>query len=358
MGGAQFQAQGLISALSESGEFDVYYLARRIKKGHRPDNHKVVQICRPGFLQKFGTFFETPQLLRQLRLIKPDIIYQRVGCAYTGVAAYYAKKYNSRLLWHVASTNDCITERFNFFDLLSRPHKYVDKRFLEYGLRNASMVVAQTEDQKALLKTHYGRTANHVVRNFLEIPPVQTKSTHIINVLWIGNFKRLKQPQHFVELARRLSSSRNVRFVMIGAAAPDEAWQAELDEKIKGIPALEHVGPLSQDEVNDRLAKAHILVNTSVYEGFSNTFIQAWVQRVPVVSLNVNPDEVFEKYGVGKLAGSMDKLCHEVRELITSDETREQIGTRAREYAMNFHSMENADKLVELMGSLLDRGIR
>lgn len=352
MGGAQFQAQGLVSALSESGEFDVYYLARSTKKGYRPDDHKIVQICRPNAFQKWGFFFETRQLLRQLHSIKPDVIYQRVGCAYTGIAAYYAKKYNSKLVWHIASTNDCTNKKFGAFGFLRRPHQYIEKQFRDYGLRHAGVIIAQTDDQNALLKMHYNRTADHVIRNFLEIPTVRKKPSHPITVLWIGNFKGVKQPQYFVELARRLDNSR-ARFVMIGAPATDAAWQAELDEEIKNIPSLEYVGSHRQEEVNDCLAGAHVLVNTSVFEGFSNTFVQAWMQQVPVVSLNVNPDGVFEKYGIGRLAGNIDNLCNEVQALIDDDKFREQLGERAREYAINFHSMENAKKLVTLFGNML-----
>lgn len=353
MGGSQFQAQGLINVLAKSGEYDVYYLARRIRKGYMSDSHKIVQICHPGFLQKLATFFEAPQLLRQLRLIKPDIIYQRVGCAYTGVAAYYAKKHGIKLLWHVASTSDCTAERFSAFGLLRHPHKYIDKKFLEYGVHHASKIVTQTNDQSDLLNAHYARATDHIIRNFLEVPPVPTKPSQPITVLWIGNFKRLKQPQHFVELARRLSSLKRAQFVMIGAPSSEEGWQAELSETIKGIPALEHVGSLSQDEVSDRLASAHLLVNTSEYEGFSNTFIQAWMQGVPVVSLNVNPDGIFERYGIGKLAGSIDNLCRDVQGLIDDDEIREQMGAHAREYAIDNHSMENAIKLAALIRGIL-----
>lgn len=353
MGGAQFQAQGLIKVLAESGEYDVYYLARRVNKGYKPDNHKIVQICRPGSLQKLATFFEAPQLLIRLRQIKPDIIYQRVGCAYTGVAAHYAQKHGIKLLWHVASTNDCTAEKFSAYDILRRPHKYFEKRLLEYGLRHANAVVAQTEDQSNLLKQHYQRKVDRVVRNFLEAPPPPTKSLSTINILWIGNFKRLKQPQHYIEMASRLAGTKRARFLMIGAPSSEAGWQAELNEKIKHVPALQHVGSLSQDKVADYLATAHILVNTSVYEGFSNTFVQAWMQQVPIVSLNVNPDGIFEKYGIGKLAGNVDKLCHDVQALINDDQLRGQMGARARDYAIDNHSMKNAKELVAIIDELL-----
>lgn len=355
MGGAQFQAQGLIKVLAESRQYDIFYLARRVREGYTPGDHQIVQICRPGFLQKFGTFFEGPQLLSKLRLIEPDIIYQRVGCAYTGLAAHYAKKHNIKLLWHVASTSDCTTEDFRFYDILRRPHKYIEKRLLEYGVRHASAILVQTEDQNALLEKNYARTADQVVRNFLEVPPAPTKSSSPVNVLWIGNFKRLKQPEHFIEIASRLGNLKHARFIMIGAPSSDSGWQTELSEKMKSVSVLEHVGSLRQDEVNEYLAGAHILVNTSIYEGFSNTFVQAWMQRVPIVSLNVNPDGIFETYNIGKLAGSVNNLCYEVQALIEDNDCREQMGKRARSYAVNSHSMANAKALVNIIDELVEK---
>jgi glycosyltransferase involved in cell wall biosynthesis len=77
---------------------------------------------------------------------------------------------------------------------------------------------------------------------------------------------------------------------------------------IRATPNLEYLGEKSQDEVNELLARAHIYVNTSLFEGFANTFIQAWMRDVAVVSLHVNPDGVFDREGVGIHAGSEDEL--------------------------------------------------
>ena len=64
-------------------------------------------------------------------------------------------------------------------------------------------------------------------------------------------------------------------------------WQASLMRSIEATPNLEYLGQRTHAEVNELLARAHIFVNTSTHEGFPNTFIQAWLREVAVVSLSV-----------------------------------------------------------------------
>jgi glycosyltransferase involved in cell wall biosynthesis len=97
------------------------------------------------------------------------------------------------------------------------------------------------------------------------------------------------------------------------------------------------------------LSQGHILVNTSKQEGFSNTFIQAWMRKVPVVSLQVDPDSVLEKEGIGFCSGSFDQLVKDTQKLITDDKLRNEMGERARAYAIKNHSLKNMDKILDLM---------
>ena len=73
--------------------------------------------------------------------------------------------------------------------------------------------------------------------------------------------------------------------------------------------------------INDYLCnKTKLLINVSVSEGISNTFIQAWMRGVPVVSLNSNPDHWFDKYEIGKCCdGDLLKLEQYTREILQSD---------------------------------------
>jgi len=155
-------------------------------------------------------------------------------------------------------------------------------------------------------------------------------------------------------LANSLSSCSEVRFVIVGAQAAtsgNKRWQLALKQGIQNAPNLQYLGQKSHAEVNQLLARAHIFVNTSVHEGFPNTFIQAWLRDVVVVSLQVDPDHLLDRRGVGIVARSEAGLVTAVRELIDNPDVRAAYRERGRAHAIEHHSLRNADELVGLLRS-------
>ena len=91
--------------------------------------------------------------------------------------------------------------------------------------------------------------------------------------------------------------------------------------------------------MNALLARSHLLGNTSLHEGFPNTFIRAWMRAVPVASLQVNPDGVLDRASVGICAGSEDELANAVRSLLQDKSHLERFGDAARRCALAQHSL-------------------
>ena len=80
------------------------------------------------------------------------------------------------------------------------------------------------------------------------------------------------------------------------------------------------------------------MVNTSEFEGFPNTFIQAWMRRVTVLSLSVDPGNVMSRKGIGLKSGSYLNLCRDLDRLRFEKRLLETIGIQAEAYALAYHS--------------------
>ena len=358
MGGSQYQLRCLLDVLVRLSRFEIFYHARSVPTEELLDGYRIVPIRSGGKFRPLGYLHDARALLRTLRDVRPDVIYQRVGGVYTGVAAYYAKRYGARMVWHVAHDTD--VSKAPLFVGKNLIRRWLNKKLLEYGLRRADCIVVQTQDQADRLLMDYGRRADRIVRNFHPSAHETIDKSGPVTVLWVANFKQWKRPEVFVRLAQALSDMRGVRFIMIGAAPKGSTekgndWLEGLRQSIEGVPNLSYLGSKTQEEVNGLLATAHIFVNTSRQEGFANTFIQAWLREVPVVSLEVDPDGVLEAEEVGIRAGSESRLHETVRALAMSSQRREDMGRAARAHAMRDHSLLNAEVIAELLEMVRSR---
>lgn len=279
-----------------------------------------------------------------LQRIAPDLIYVREANAYLGIAARYALSSPCTLIWHIASARD--VQRFALRSLRTLPFDYLDKRMIEYGIRHADCIFGQAQYQEDLLWRNYGRTCDLIVGNWHAAPAGPCRKGQSVKVVWVSNLKPLKKPEIFVDLAERLGTATAAQFLMIGRPGPDR-YQQRLEARIKQVKGLAYLGPQPNEEVNRILAESHIFVNTSDYEGFPNTFVQAWLHEVPVVSLHVDPDDLLARQGLGLHSGGFDRLVQDTKCLIEDSALRTRLGRNARDYAVEHHDLtKNLDQVV------------
>src|SRR5262249_48088110 len=245
----------------------------------RARSYRVTAIGNGGPMPKLGYLMEAPELYRRLRELAPEVIYQRVACAYTGVCAYYSQRHSIPMVWHVCHDAEAAPHMLE--RVRNRPRQWLEVRAMGYGARRATRIVVQTLRQQELLRQTYGIEGAALVPNFHPPAREAIDKSGPFTVLWVANLKPWKKPDAFVRLARRLAERTDIRFVMIGApayGAGNQAWHAALIRDMEACRNLEYLGERPQAQVNELLARAHVFVNTSEYEGFPNTFIQAWMR--------------------------------------------------------------------------------
>jgi len=349
MGGAQYQIRCLLDELQKTDDFDITYLTRRTNPLYQPIGYRIIRLSEAKGIKRHGFFFDTTRLLKSLKEIQPDVIYQRTLSAHTGIAAHYAKKKNCRLVWHISHDHDVSPVILTMEK--STVIKYIDRKIGEYGIKKSDYIIAQTKKQKKLLEQNYGRRATAIIPNFHPFPSERIQKSPPNRILWVANFKPMKRPELFVRLAKDLSNIEEIEFIMIGRAGSREKKYRNMYEQIEKMRNLRYLGECSIKEVNRILSQSHIFVNTSLAEGFPNTFIQAWMRKVPVVSLDVSTDSLLNGNQVGLHSRSYEEMRDNVLKLIRNPGLRAAMGERAQEYAFKHHSMANAKSLVSLLRS-------
>ena len=344
-------------------ELQVRYFIEHIR---RHSHHKVSMICcntrmhndegvtvhesRAWLpIRRYSLISDYPSIYSRLVRLEPDVVYTRTCTPLVGFAASYCERHGKALVYHIAHVEDVCppreTGRRAFLKKLHRPI-YI------YGLKRARVIVAQAPYQSAALLQNYGLRASAVIPNFHPIPDLRGLHKRGNVVLWVANLKPAKQPEVFLGLAKRFSQENSSQFIMVGAIQ-DSAYEHFRDQST--LPRnVSYLGIQTVDAVNQLFASADILVNTSRAdgEGFPNTFIQAWLHKVPVLSLEMNPDSILTARGLGRCCdGDFEHLVDALARLLQNEMDRIEIGRTAREYAAANFSEANCKFLLNLIES-------
>lgn len=352
MGGAEYQTQLLAEELSRRPGVSVTYLARRVPPvdDARPSPYTIRRIGNAAGFRRRAVFFDAPDLRRALEELRPDVIYQQAKQSYTAVCAKYALRAGVPFFFHVAHDFDLsyrwITLRYS----PNTPFDIVECVTGDWGIKHASHVIVQSERQGKLLQKRFGRAADTVVRNFQPLPEsLPTKPDGPLQIFWVANLKDFKRPALFAELADSFLGRADLTFVMAGRPATQRRFRSLMD-KLPKMSNLRYLGEVPIERVNELMNDAAVHVNTSSFEGFPNTFLQAWARGAVVASLAVDPDEQsMESLGIGYCAGSMDRLHAIIDELARTPEKRLAVAQRAFEFVHEKHGLAHGARLADIL---------
>jgi glycosyltransferase involved in cell wall biosynthesis len=299
-------------------------------------------------MRKYGHFWDYFSLQRRLEEFEPHVIYQRVRCAHTGIAARYAVRSGIPIVWHIANDRDC-TMKPDLPQLFRDPFRFIENAISLYGMRSAKYIIAQSDLQRRLIRKSFNLRVTDVIRNFHPRPEEEGEKNQQFTVVWIANLKNQKRPELFLDLARSLQNIESLRFEVIGGPFGNASVQQAYVNSVENLPNVEYLGAMEQQEVNQRLGRAHILVNTSISEGFSNTFIQAWLRGLPVVTLGVNPDDLLDGSALGWSCTNLDEMRERILRLYNRRENLSAMEATAKSTAQELFSMNNAEELADLL---------
>jgi len=87
-------------------------------------------------------------------------------------------------------------------------------------------------------------------------------------------------------------------------------------------------------------------VCTSEYEGFPNTFLQAWSNNVPVIS-TVDPSDVIKEYKLGLVVNTEAELLAATNTLLSDNSLYDEIQKNIKQYfELNYDSQTQYEKAI------------
>jgi glycosyltransferase involved in cell wall biosynthesis len=195
----------------------------------------------------------------------------------------------------------------------------VDGRYTWFGMAHAQELIVQTGQQQALVRDRLQREST-LIRN---PAPVGTRSAarkapgHGGRILWIGRVDPNKRPEEALALAAALPH-RSMIVVCNNIEAKNPGIIHRLQEQHPNLMLADQV-PLA--DIDDLFRFSDVLVNTSIVEGYPNTFLQAGMHGLPIVSMQVDPDGVLRQFGCGRVAnGTREDFVQCVEGLLSDND--------------------------------------
>lgn len=218
---------------------------------------------------------------------------------------------------------------------------------LFFFLRNfAHTIITQNKYQQDTLLHDY-KCKSIIIYNGFEIKK-QNKEQNKKYILWVARCDSWKQPEVFLQLAR---NNPDQQFCMICPKSQDESLFNNIKKQALIIKNVTFIDFVPYSEIDELFKHALLFVNTSLYEGFPQTFIQATMNRVPIVTFHVNPEDFLDKFHCGYCCnGDIELFNKKIRELIGDTKKYKILSYNAYKYAIENHNVElNVKKIISLL---------
>ncbi len=344
-GGAELQMFLLANELSIKNKYEILFFVGNCSQPKNEVYNNIKLIRSFNFPDSESFIMKSLKVLHYFILLlknKPDIIITTTANTIVGITAFYSKILGIKHIHRTASRIDTDGSWIKKNGILGKVYLY--------GIKNASVIIVQNYFDQELLSINYG-LKSIVLKNAIYYSEMHNEKKN--GVLWVGRLNQLKQPELFLNLAIALPM---VEFTMICPynASDIKTWGL-LKDKANTINNLLLIENIDFEQIQSFFNKAHLFVNTSLTEGFPNTFLQACAGRTPIISLNVDPDNFLVNNNCGVFCNNdLNLMIDSVKSLLSSPHKTEEMGYNAYNYLKKNHDVKAiAVQLEEMIESSL-----
>ena len=284
------------------------------------------------------------KLFRTLKQINADLYVFRSPDIGVALGALLVRLLRRRFIYMVANEDEAVPKK------LQSICGFWGSRAMSWLYGSADFLVTQTQQQADGFLKFRHRPVSAVIPNMfwketknllpLVLPPFLEKGYS----LWVGRCDRIKRCEIFLDLVER---NPQRPFVMICPRTTDTTYWTEISIRAISLKNLHFLEKVPPNEIHLWYLKANLLLMTSVSEGFSNVMMEALYEKCPLLTLNVNPDNIIPGYNLGKTYGdaSLDLFFKAFDELQSDPDQLKIMGEAGRQYIEQFHGIEQTGNM-------------
>lgn len=299
------------------------------------DGIHVIKICRQDSGVPGIRFFHPrwTGLNNAMKRANADVYYQNCGEYITGQVAMWCKRNNKKFLYSLANDSDADPK-------FPEMKTYRERILYRYGLLNANYILSQTKKQMSLLKKGF-----NLESEIMPMPcpgPSNDEYEKIIfnektsTILWAARLHKSKRLELFLEVAKEIPE---YQFVVAGSTPREDDYFKGLLNTMNALPNLTYLGMVARKDMPNLYHSSTVFCCSSIYEGFPNTFLEAWSQGLPIVS-TFDPDYLIRDKELGFEAVTKDDLVRGIKKLCSDQKLWQQHSNNSREYYQKNHSVD------------------
>jgi glycosyltransferase involved in cell wall biosynthesis len=325
IGGAEIQCKYIGYELLKRGH-KVYYIYISNRRVNRFVEEGIVfePIFVPSKILTLIRYIRPLQLIieyfllkRSMNKIRADIWYYRVVNTFLVALVKIKKSVGGKLIYALSMDMQARKEGW-----VTRYGEFYHKKFQE-SLQDVDYFIFQKESQKEEFFKNYNYSGEVIYNGH---PFINTASNtdnrlnikHKMKIIWVGNLKRMKQPELYFEIVAKLNHM-DILFNMVGKSS--NSYKDIVDKISVENENFKYRGQLKNHIVLELINSSDLTISTSDLniqedssEGFPNVFIESWKYGVPIISL-FDPDGLIKKYNVGIVCNNADEIVSTIKKL-------------------------------------------
>ncbi len=318
------------------------------------DGVRVIRMCAreagiPGirfFIPRWSS------LVRALRRADARLYYHNCAEYVTGQIALWCSLHKRSFVYSVASDPECDPD-------LPALDCWREKFLFRYGLNQADRIVVQTKTQQQMLSKGFGLSSTVLPMPCTDYGnPTFTSghrnSTGTFTVGWVGRINQVKRLEFLLEVAVLLP---DVEFRIAGKPDHDNTYSRQVLARAKEIANVRLLGMVARQDMPEFYRRISLLCCTSRFEGFPNTFLEAWSMGVPVIS-TVNAGDLLTERGLGVWAEDVPGFANAVRAFLSDEEMLKKTAQKCRDYFVKYHAEDAAmQRFEKLFFEVIDKKV-